>query len=241
MKSLTRQSSAEGKKPADKMSLRFVLPMVLFYLIVGALLIWLKDQVTTIATYVLAVLLMVYGVWLTVRYFRSTVEERVAGKDLAFGLILLLAGIVLAFTPGSLQGILPTIWGLSLVFGGFLKIQYAFDEKIVGVKRWWIMLIFAAVSLIIGTLALLGSRVFSGDDSQTLFIIGIFMVGEAVLDFVTYLVISHGMKKRIAEKEPAVVYVPQPEPAPAPAQPDPAPAPVQPEPAPAEPEKENEA
>ncbi len=241
MKSLTRQSSAEGKKPADKMSLRFVLPMVLFYLIVGALLIWLKDQVTTIATYVLAVLLMVYGIWLTVRYFRSTVEERVAGKDLAFGLILLLAGIVLAFTPGSLQGILPTIWGLSLVFGGFLKIQYAFDEKVVGVKRWWIMLIFAAVSLIIGTLALLGSRVFSGGDSQTLFIIGIFMVGEAVLDFVTYLVISHGMKKHIAEKETAVVYVPQPEPAPAPAQPDPAPAPVQPEPAPAEPEKENEA
>ena len=126
MKSLFRQSSGEGKKPADKMSLRFVLPMVLFYVIVGALLIWLRDQVTTIASYVLAVLLMVCGVWLIVRYFRSSVEERVAGKDLAFGLILLLAGIVLALSPASLQGILPAIWGLSLVFGGFLKIQYAF-------------------------------------------------------------------------------------------------------------------
>ena len=227
----------------DKMSLRFVIPLVLFYLIVGALLIWLKDQVTTIASYVLAGLLMVYGVWLIVRYFRSTLEEQVAGKDLAFGLILLLAGIVLAFSPGSLQGILPTIWGLSLVFGGFLKIQYAFDEKIVGVKHWWIMLIFAAVSLIIGTLALLGSRVFSGGDSQTLFIIGIFMVGEAVLDLVTYFVISRGMKKHIAEKEAAVVCVPRPESSLV--QPDPVPVPVQPEPvvsspAPAEPEKENE-
>ena len=211
MKNLTRQPSAEGKKPADKMSLHFVLPMVLFYLIVGALLIWLKGQVTTIASYVLAALLMIGGGWLSVRYFRSTVEERVAGKDLAFGLIVLLAGIVLAVSPNSLKDILPSIWGLSLVFGGFLKIQYAFDEKIVGVKRWWIMLIFAAVSLIIG----------------------IFMIGEAVLDLVTYFLISRGMKKQqAAAKEPAVVYVPQP----APAQPEA----VQPVPAPAQPEPEKE-
>ena len=235
MKNLTRQPSAEGKKPADKMSLHFVLPMVLFYLIVGALLIWLKGQVTTIASYVLAALLMIGGGWLGVRYFRSTVEERVAGKDLAFGLIVLLAGIVLAVSPNSLKDILPSIWGLSLVFGGFLKIQYAFDEKIVGVKRWWIMLIFAAVSLIIGTLALLGSRVFSGGDDQTLFIIGIFMIGEAVLDLVTYFLISRGMKKQqAAAKEPAVVYVPQPDAV------QPVHAPAQPVPAPAQPEPEKE-
>ena len=223
---IRRNSGAADKKAADKMSLRFVLPMVLFYAVVGALLIWLKDQVTTIAAYVLAVLLMISGIWLAVRYFRSAVEERVAGKDLAVGLILLLAGIVLAIGPNSLKDILPSVWGLSLVFGGFLKIQYAFDEKAVGVKRWWIMLIFAAVSLIIGTLALLGSRVFSGGDDQALFIIGIFMIGEAVLDLVTYFLISRGMKKQAAEKEAPAAQ----QSAPAPVQPDPAPAQEEPEP-----------
>ena len=92
-----------------------------------------------------------------------------------------------------MEEVFPKIWGLSLVFGAFLKIQYAFDEKSVGVNRWWIMLIFAAVSLAIGVLALLEDQVFG--DNQHL-IIGIFMLGEAVLDLVTYLLLSRGMKKQ---------------------------------------------
>ena len=211
MKTLTRRPVPEGKKTADKMDPRFVFPMVLFYLLAGALMVWLKGQVTAVASYVLAGLLIIYGVYLAVRYIRSSVAERIAGKDLAFGLILLLSGIILAVSPSSLEEILPAVWGLSLVFGGFLKIQYAFDEKTVGIKRWWIMLAFAAVSLLIGTLALLGGKVFTGGNDQTLFIIGIFMIAEAVLDAVTCFLISRALKKLAAPAQPA----------PAPAQPEP--------------------
>ena len=79
-----------GLKKIDKMSLNFVLPLVLFYCVIGLLLILLEDWVTRISAWVLAAGLLISGGWLTIRYIRSKPEKRLAGADLAAGLILLL-------------------------------------------------------------------------------------------------------------------------------------------------------
>ncbi len=186
------QEKLPVRRPFDKMSLHFVIPLVLFYLVIGILLIWLEDMVPTVTSWVLAAFLILLGLWLLLRYFRADTEKRIAGIDLAASSILLLAGILLACSPKYLVSVLPAIWGLSLIFGGFLKIQYAFDEKSVGVNRWWIMLIFSAVSLVIGILTLLRATIFG---NSQLFI-GIFMLSEALLDVVVYFLITHGMKKQ---------------------------------------------
>ena len=185
------ETNAQNKK-FDKMSLGFVIPMVLFYFVVGLLLILEQNLVTEIYAWVLAGGLVIAGAWMIIRYLRSSVQQRLAGLDLADGLIMLLTGILLALSPQDMEELFPKVWGLSLVFGGFLKIQYAFDEKSVGVNRWWMMLIFAAVSLAIGVLALLNKNIF-GDSQHT--VIGIFMIAEAVLDLVTYLLLANGLKK----------------------------------------------
>ncbi len=208
------EKNTSGTKKLDKMKLRFVLPLVLFYFIIGLLLILLEDFVTDVAAWALAAGLVVIGGWLLLRYFRSDIEERLAGMDFAAGLILLLAGILLICSPGDMKEVFPKIWGLSLIFGCFLKIQYAFDEKTVRMEKWWIMLIFAAASLAIGILALLNRKVFG--DSQHL-VIGIFMIGEAVLDLVTYFLLLHGKKKQddgptVTVSQPVVPdTIPQPE------------------------------
>ena len=189
-------------KKLDKMSLHFVLPLVLFYALIGLLLILLNELVTDVAAWALAGGMVLFGGWFLLRYFRADVQNRLAGADMAMGLVLLLAGILLMRgvtdpVPGfaDMREVFPKIWGLSLIFGGFLKIQYAFDERSVKVQKWWLMLIFAAVSLAIGILALLNKAVFG--DNQHL-VIGIFMLAEAVLDLVTYFILSRGMKKHTA-------------------------------------------
>jgi uncharacterized membrane protein HdeD (DUF308 family) len=112
------------------------------------------------------------------------------------GLVVLLGGILLMTSPTDMEDVFPKIWGLSLIFGGFLKVQYAFDEKTLDINRWWIMLIFAAASLIIGILALMNETIFG--DNQHL-AIGIFMIGEAILDTVTYILLLNGKKRQTAE------------------------------------------
>ena len=81
---------------------------------------------------------------------------------------------------------------MALLFGGFLKIQYAFDEKSVQVKKWWIMLLFAAFSLIVGIIALLNPA-FLGENRNL--VIGILLVLEAVLDITVFFLLRHALKK----------------------------------------------
>ncbi len=186
------QGPNESDSSKEKIGRPMLFPIV-FCLISGLLLILLENLTMTITGYVLAAMLIIYGGWLIIEYIRSTPMARIVEAKLAVGLILLVAGTMLAFSPESLKDLLPYAWGLALLFGGFLKIQYAFDEKSVKVKKWWIMLIFAAVSLAIGILALLNKTVFG--ESQHL-VIGIFMLSEAALDLITYFLLSRGMKKQ---------------------------------------------
>ena len=158
----------------------------------GVLLILFGNLALRITAYVLAGVMILCGIWSVIAYIRSGILRRITESRLATGLILLVAGTLLAFNPNYLEDFLPFIWGLALLFGAFLKIQYAFDEKTVGVKRWWIMLILAAFSLIIGILSLLNPA-FLGESRNL--VIGILLVVEAVLDITVFFLLRHALRK----------------------------------------------
>ena len=116
-------ATAKVKNKLDKMSLHFVIPLVSFYFIVGLLLILLNETVTHVAAWALAAGLILAGGWLLIRYLRADIRKRLAGADMALGLVLLLAGILLIASPTDMRDVFPKIWGLSLILGGFLNIQ----------------------------------------------------------------------------------------------------------------------
>ena len=204
----------------DSMTIRSIILPIIFCLVCGILLIMFGNLALRITAYVLAGVLILCGIWSIIVYIRSKPLQRITESRLATGLILLVAGTLLAFNPYYLEDFLPFIWGLALLFGSFLKIQYAFDEKSVHVKKWWIMLILAAFSLIIGILSLL-NPVFLGESRNL--VIGIMLVVEAVLDITTYFLLKHALKKhnagpvvetppQAAPAEPAAVSPSDPEP-----------------------------
>ena len=165
---------------------------ILFYLVCGFLLIFVGNVAIRVTAYVVSGLLICIGIWRIVSYFRAEPMKKITGSLLATGLALLLAGVLLAIYPDYLQDLLPFVWGLALLFGAFLKIEYAFDEKALNIEKWWIMLIFAGFSLVIGVITLLNPAFLSTNREL---IIGIMLVVEAVLDIVVYLLISRALKK----------------------------------------------
>ena len=179
-----------SKKDPDTLTARSMILPIAFCLVCGVLLILFGNLALRITAYVLAAVMILCGVWSIIAYMRSKPVQRITESRLATGLILLVAGSLLAFNPNYLEDFLPFIWGLALLFGGFLKIQYAFDEKSVDVKRWWIMLIFAAFSLIVGILSLLN---LLGENRNL--VIGILLVLEAVLDITVFFLLRHALKK----------------------------------------------
>ena len=183
---------SRSKKDPDALTARSMILPIVFCLVCGVLLILFGNLALRITAYVLAGVMILCGVWSVIAYIRSGVVQRITESRLATGLILLVAGTLLAFNPNYLEDFLPFIWGLALLFGAFLKIQYAFDEKTVGVKKWWIMLILSAFSLIIGILSLLNPA-FLGESRNL--VIGILLVVEAVLDITVYFLLKRALKR----------------------------------------------
>lgn len=181
---------SRSKKDPDSLTARSMILPIVFCLVCGVLLILFGNLALRITAYVLAGVMILCGVWSVILYIRSKPFQRITESRLATGLILLVAGTLLAFNPNYLEDFLPFIWGLALLFGGFLKIQYAFDEKSVQVKRWWLMLIFAAFSVVIGILSLLN---LLGENRNL--IIGILLVFEAVLDITVFFLLRHALKR----------------------------------------------
>ena len=181
-----------GKK--EKAGRPMLLPIA-FCLISGLLLILLEDMALRITGYALAAGLILLGIWLVIVYFRSEPMVRIVEAKLAIGLILLVTGAMLAFSPEALKELLPYAWGLALLFGGFLKIQYAFDRKALGSEKWWILLILAAFSLVIGVISLLNPA-FLGDRKEM--VIGILLTLEAALDIGVFLLLRRKIRKKAA-------------------------------------------
>ena len=199
---------SRNKNDPEALTARSMILPILFCLVCGVLLILFGDLALRITAYVLAGVMILCGIWSVIAYVRSGPVQRITESRLATGLILLVIGGLLAFNPDYLENLLPFIWGLALLFGAFLKIQYAFDEKTVRVEKWWIMLIFAAFSLIIGILSLLNPA-FLGDSRNL--VIGILLVLEAVLDITVYLLLKRALKKH-AGASPAAAEASSPEP-----------------------------
>ena len=197
----------EGKEAKEERIGRPMLLPIIFCLISGLLLILLKDLTMKITGYMFSAILIVSGFWLLIGYFRATPLVRIMESKLAIGLILLVTGSLMAFSPESLSDLLPYAWGLALLFGGFLKIQYAVDRKTLGAEKWWILLFFAAFSLIIGVISLLNHD-FLGENEEL--VIGILLTVEAVLDLSVFLLLKRKIRKITADTPaPAADAVPQ--------------------------------
>lgn len=205
---------SRSKKDPDTLTARSMILPILFCLVCGLLLIFFGNLALRITAYVLAGVMILCGIWSVIIYLRSDPVRRITESRLATGLILLVAGTLLAFNPNYLEDVLPFIWGLALLFGGFLKIQYAFDRKSLGAEKWWILLILAAFSIILGVISLLNPA-FLGDKKEL--VIGILLTVEAVLDIVVFLLLKRKIRKKTAaEEQPVSVPAPVPDPVPAP-------------------------
>ena len=183
---------SRSEKDPDTLTGRSMILPIVFYLVCGVLLIVFGNRALKITAYVLSGVLILWGGWSIIGYIRSKPLIRITESKLAVGLALLVGGVLLAFNPDYLSNSLHFIWGLALLFGCFLKIQYAFDEKSVKVDKWWIMLILAAVSLVIGILSLLNTLFQGAEESRGLFV-GIALVVEAVLDLVVFFLLKRAL------------------------------------------------
>lgn len=165
---------------------------IVFYAVCGLLLLLWPNLALTIANYALAATLCVVALVMIASYIRGEALEGMLNYGLAKGLILLLIGIVLMIRSDILIAILPFLWGVAMIAGGFAKVQVAFDLNRVSRERWWLMLLGALLSFVLGVIAVTRPVFLANVITQ---FIGASLLLEALLDVVALCMIRREVNK----------------------------------------------
>ena len=146
-----------------------------------ALLIW-PGITTGLILNICGVALMIGGAFNIVRYFVKKDPYLAYSWSLALGLMLLCGGLCLVVFKGVLLSIVPLLFGIALLIGGVAKIQAAFNMRRVGFHSWYLTLIAAAISCVLGTLIILHPF---GTGLVLIRVIGASIAVEAVQDLIS--------------------------------------------------------
>jgi uncharacterized membrane protein HdeD (DUF308 family) len=165
---------------------------IVFYAVCGLLLLLWPSLALTIANYALAATLCAVALVMIAGYIRGEALDGMLNYGLAKGLILLLIGIVLFVRSDILIALLPFLWGVAMLAGGFAKVQVAFDLNRVDRERWWLMLLGALLSFVLGIIAVTKPLFLADVITQ---FIGASLLLEALLDLMALLTIRREVKK----------------------------------------------
>lgn len=90
-----------------------------------------------------------------IRYFKMDPQASLKSNGMVFGLFWLAGGILIIALKGFLLSLLPMFFGLILLVGGILKLQYALNFKRMGVTRWYLELAATILSIAFGAIILI--------------------------------------------------------------------------------------
>lgn len=166
---------------------------------VGVLFVSLPEKSTELICYITAGLLCAWGIIKLFMYISS--EAKGFGS---FGLVtsvsLIIGGIAIFVRPEFFAGIIAAFFGCVMVIDGVLKVQYGIDLAKIGAKKYFVVLIIAAVFIILGLLI-----IFNPFDTAVLFMVfaGISLILNGLSDLFTAIYVSKVLKK-LRQKERSI-------------------------------------
>lgn len=150
----------------------------------GILLIAVPDFSVSAIGVICGILLILFGGVKLVGYFSKDLYRLAFQYDFAFGILLMILGIVILVHPGSVMTFICITLGLVILTDGLFKIQIAMESRSFGLSKWWLILLLAIVTGVFGAALI----VRPGEGSSVLVILlGISMLSEGILNLSTML------------------------------------------------------
>ena len=129
-------------------------------------------------------LIIAFGCIRIVGYFSKDLYRLAFQYDLAFGILMIVLGLILILRTDAMVHVLCVLLGLSALADALLKIQIAIDSRSFGIPKWWLILLTAVFTGVIGSLLLLRPKA-GAEVIMTL--IGLSFLGEGLLNLTTVL------------------------------------------------------
>lgn len=154
------------------------------YLVISALLIlagvglaFFSDTFYPILGVLLGVLFLVFGIVKLAGFFSKDPYQLVFESDLVFGILYLIFGLLLLLRTERMLALFGLFFGLMLLADGLTRVRIALDARPFGIRAWWLILISAIATAILGLVLLFhpgeGTRVLTQLLGVTLIVDGI--------------------------------------------------------------------
>ena len=167
---------------------------------VGAAFILRPEPSMAVIGRALGIALVVFGGVKLVGYFSKDLFRLAFQYDLGFGLLLIALGILVLAKPAGVLDFIFVALGIAILADGLFKVQIAVDSKRFGISTWWLTLVLAMVTGVVG-LAL----VFRPWDSARLLttLLGAALLAEGILN----LCVAVSTVKIVDHQRPDVIEV----------------------------------
>lgn len=140
--------------PMKTAKIGYIVMSVLFC-VLGVVLLFTPDASALWIGRLLGIGLILFGAIKLVGYFSRDLFRLAFQYDLAFGLLLMVLGIVTLSHPGDALSFLCVMFGIPVLADGLFKIQIAVDARRFGIPQWWLVLVLAVLTGVIGLLLVL--------------------------------------------------------------------------------------
>ena len=142
-------------------------------IILGLVLVIWPHILGVILCYLLGGALIVMGAIQLIGFLRGERLGFYNKFSMFMGIVLVLLGIWICTQPRIVLSIIPVVVGIIVLIHGLMDIQYTLDIKRTGSTKWWIALIAAILTLIVGLLLVF--------NPFTAYEISMIMLGTAML------------------------------------------------------------
>lgn len=168
--------------------------------VLGIVLIAVPDFSAALLCWIGGLLLILFGLVKILGYCSKDLYRLAFQYDLAFGILLIALGIILIFRSEFMMNVICILLGICILADALLKIQISIDSKAFGIRRWWLILIVAIITGMIGFLLVLRP---SESTEIVMLLLGMTLITEGILNLITILIAV----KIIRRQTPVVIDV----------------------------------
>lgn len=151
-------------------------------LVLLGLFIMLKPELSIKAVCLLTgIVLIICGAFKIIGYFSKDLYALAFQHDLAFGVLAVVVGIIIAVHPKAVMSAIYFFFGITMLIDGLIKIQTAIEAKRFGLAKWPVIALGAAAAGVLGILLILNP--FGGAEAVTSFF-GFCLIAEGALNII---------------------------------------------------------
>lgn len=157
------------------------------YVVFGMSLLIKPEMSTSIICFAVGALCLIYSIATLIKYFIGDKKRYYVEPNFILPILLLVFGMVIIFKPAVIISILPVTVGIVMVVSGVIKLQDSFNLKKYSFAKWWTVLIFAFVSVILGIVILINPF---GTGLLFTRIVGLFFTIDGLLNIVSSIMMG---------------------------------------------------